>query len=83
LVWTAGKGNLTIANLLIDAGADVNLADNDGITPLMEAARSGSEAMVQLLLEKGAVKNAKDSHGHTAADIAEKKHRDNILTHLR
>ncbi|MES9848346.1 MAG: ankyrin repeat domain-containing protein, partial [Candidatus Thiodiazotropha sp.] len=51
----------------------VNLADTDGITPLMEAARKGSEPMVKLLLKHGANKMNKDNEGHTALDIAKKK----------
>ncbi|MCG8097488.1 MAG: ankyrin repeat domain-containing protein, partial [Candidatus Thiodiazotropha taylori] len=59
--------------LLLEAGADVNLADSDGVTPLMEAARTGSGEIVTLLLQHNADKTNKDNEGHTAADIAVKK----------
>ena len=39
---------------LIDAGADVNAADEDGDTALMNAAWNGHVETVKLLLEAGA-----------------------------
>ena len=40
--------------LLIEAGADVNRKDRDGMTPLMHAAASGSLERTELLLSAGA-----------------------------
>ncbi|KAJ9654638.1 hypothetical protein H2201_008961, partial [Coniosporium apollinis] len=48
----------------------VDQRDSRGRTALHEAARSGNEAMVQLLLEKGADSNAKDKGGTTALHLA-------------
>lgn len=45
--------------------ADVNLADKDGRTPLMFAARDGDLPAVQALLSKGANINATDNNGMT------------------
>lgn len=42
------------AKLLINHGADVNLTDKRGYSPLFLAAKEGNERLVQLLLEKGA-----------------------------
>ena len=39
---------------LIEAGADVNKADDDGETPLYMAAWNGHEAVVKALIEAGA-----------------------------
>jgi ankyrin repeat protein len=39
---------------LIDAGADVNLADRNGVTPLHLAQANGYRAMADLLLQSGA-----------------------------
>ena len=47
--------------LLIDAGADVNSADSDGITPLIVAAQSGHQQSVQLLIDEGADVNKTDT----------------------
>ena len=42
------------ATSLVDAGADVNLAAVNGITPLMAAAYGGNVDIVGALLDKGA-----------------------------
>ena len=43
-----------LVHLLIDAGADVNAADLDGRTSLLNAVLVGHTACVRLLLERGA-----------------------------
>jgi ankyrin repeat protein len=54
-LWvTACHGLLEISRLLIEAGANVNLANRKGITPLKEAAQIGAITLVQLLIENGA-----------------------------
>jgi len=42
---------------------DINLTDTNGWTPLCWAAKNGHEAMVWLLLEKGAAFDEKDNNG--------------------
>jgi uncharacterized protein len=64
LGWTAlleavilGDGGPThteILRLLVEAGASVNLADRDGVTPLQHARRRGFGAMVRILEARGA-----------------------------
>ncbi len=56
--------------MLIQAGADVNLADSKGLTPLMEASRGGMADVVRALIEAKADVNAKDKDGKTALDVA-------------
>ncbi|MBV9612805.1 MAG: ankyrin repeat domain-containing protein, partial [Acidobacteriaceae bacterium] len=51
-------GQLSAAQQLIAAGADVNARDAAGNTPLIEAARSGNIAIARLLLTRGAEVNA-------------------------
>ncbi len=58
--------NFEIAKILIDNGADVNAIDNEGWTPLMRAALSGSSAIVNLLLDKNAKASAINSIGESA-----------------
>jgi uncharacterized protein len=64
LGWTAlleaiilGKGELAhqqIVQLLVEHGADVHLADKDGITPLQHARRRGFTAIASMLAKAGA-----------------------------
>jgi ankyrin repeat protein len=64
LGWTAlleaiilGHGDdahVEVVRRLVAAGADVNLADHDGVTPLAHARRAGYDAIVGLLLAAGA-----------------------------
>jgi ankyrin repeat protein len=59
-----------LVELLIDAGADPNSADGDGLTPLMLAAARGQRDLVQVLLKRGADIDAKASYGITAWQVA-------------
>lgn len=54
LISAAKNGNAEIAKLLIEAGADVNLANNDGNTPLKYAEENGHTEIVELLKAHGA-----------------------------
>ena len=38
-----------IVRLLVEAGANVNIADRDGVTPLAHAKKSGYSGMVRTL----------------------------------
>lgn len=46
--------------MLIEKGADMNLRDKDGNTPLIVAVKKEHETTVQALVEKGANINAAD-----------------------
>ena len=56
---------LKIANVLLDAGADVDALDEDLSTPLHWASSGGFQEMMQLLFERGANIYAHDRHGET------------------
>jgi hypothetical protein len=43
------RAHTEVVRLLVDAGADVNLADGQGVTPLAHAERSGYEEMATIL----------------------------------
>jgi ankyrin repeat protein len=62
-----------VARVLLDAGAEVNVADGNGMTPLMRAAGSGRVGVVRVLLERGADAGAKLGDGRCAADFAQSK----------
>ena len=64
------KGHAAVVRLLVEKGADVDKARNDGRTPFYMACQEGHLDVVQLLLEKGAdMDKAKDS-GATPLYIA-------------
>ncbi len=65
LIEAARTGKLDEVKRLIEAGAAVNASNNDGETPLHEAAYRGHEAVARLLLEKGAAVNAATKDGVT------------------
>jgi ankyrin repeat protein len=51
---------LAVIKLLVDRGADVNAADDYGITPLMAAANLGEVSIIQFLVDRGADLGAYD-----------------------
>lgn len=68
---TANPANeLSCVRMLIDAGADVNARNEDGITPLMNAAWFGCRESVKELLRLGADASLRDSKGRSALDLA-------------
>lgn len=56
--------------LLVESGADIEMRDDAGSTPLHLAAECGSVALVETLLEQGAECNARDDMGRTPTERA-------------
>jgi serine/threonine-protein phosphatase 6 regulatory ankyrin repeat subunit B len=56
---------------LLKKGADINIKNYIGQTPLMIASVKGYENLVDLLLKGGAYKNSKNFRGRTALDLTE------------
>ncbi|KAL4162962.1 hypothetical protein KRP22_015239 [Phytophthora ramorum] len=61
----AKMGYIATVNELVQNGTDINARDNDGLTPLIWAARCGLD-VVRCLVEQGADKEAKANNGDTA-----------------
>lgn len=57
--------NIEIANLLIEAKADVNIKEIDGQTPLHFACRLGRKDIIDMLIKAKANLNSKDTRGMT------------------
>lgn len=72
LFAAADRGNIALAQLLIDFGADVNNFSNYEGTALMAAAAKGNLEMVRFLLNAGANPALINRSGETAADVATK-----------
>ena len=71
LLLSATESGLTsIVNILLDAGADKEVKDEYGRTPLDVAAWEGHTDIVKLLLDAGADKEVKDRDGRTPLHFA-------------
>ncbi|XP_073740780.1 fibronectin type 3 and ankyrin repeat domains protein 1 isoform X1 [Callorhinus ursinus] len=79
---SAVSGNQSAASVLIEAGADVNMRDKDGKTPLMVAVLNNHEALVQLLLDKGADASVKNEFGKGVLEMARVFDRQNVVSLL-
>jgi ankyrin repeat protein len=59
------KTDPTIINTLLNAGANVNIQDNEGETALSVAIEEKKNCIVMLLIKRGADVNSRDKHGYT------------------
>ncbi|CAH8650718.1 unnamed protein product [Schistosoma haematobium] len=66
----AHYGNVTVARVLIERGADVNFQAKNNITPLHVAAKWGRGGMVQLLLNSNALVDCRTRDGLTPLHCA-------------
>lgn len=71
--------NFEIASLLIENGADVNVADNENWTPLMRASLAGADDIVELLLSKSADASVLNSVNESAITHAANSDCDHCL----
>jgi uncharacterized protein len=65
LHWAAHRNDLGAVQRLLSEGADPNLANRFGLTPLHEAAIVGNAQMLSLLLDAGGDANAVFGEGET------------------
>ncbi|CAE7614788.1 mask [Symbiodinium sp. CCMP2592] len=72
LMRAAAVNQTGVAQLLLEAGAQLDFCDSRGHTPLMDAAGAWlcRAAMVQLLLDAGAQRDLRNSQGRTALMLA-------------
>jgi ankyrin repeat protein len=65
LEFAARQGCFDCVPVLLQAGADINAVDPDGITPLLSAMINGHYDVANILIEKGANPNIADRTGRT------------------
>jgi ankyrin repeat protein len=77
LHWAVSRRLPTIVIMLLGAGANPNVPDNDGYTPLHDVAEMGdcqpARAMAAALLAAGADPSRPEKSGRTPSDLAESK----------
>ena len=66
LHWVVHRDDLEMAKLLIEAGANVNVSNDYGVTPFLLACTNGNPDMVHGLLRAGADPNATRETGESA-----------------
>jgi uncharacterized protein len=79
LHWAASLGLAEMARLLIDNGADVNVRNEEGYTPLHWAAGEGQKELVVILIIHGADVNAHNKRGWTPLRWAEAQSQKEIV----
>lgn len=77
--FAADYGQREVIDYLIGKGADMNLPDKHGITPLLAAIYEGHTDCVKLLLSKGANKDGKAPSGDSYKDAAESQEIKDLL----
>ena len=76
LHYAAASHHAAAVSLLLICGADINLADNRGMTPLMHGAGNGADHCCHVLVERGFWLSpridlaVKSKEGRSAADLA-------------
>jgi ankyrin repeat protein len=60
------EGNSEIVNILLQNGANPNIQDNEGWSPLMRASIAGSPQIIDMLLSKGAKANLLNQQNESA-----------------
>src|SRR5215510_8290940 len=69
LHYAGAKGRIEVAEILLNAGVDINIRDGQGSTALHHAAGDGKLAMVQFLVAHGADVNIANKTGETPLQL--------------
>jgi ankyrin repeat protein len=71
LVWASERGHTKVAEILIEAGSDIDIQNRNGFTPLMRAVEAGQTEMVEYLIEKGSDLTIEDYTGRDIQILAD------------
>ncbi|CDI86087.1 acyl-CoA-binding protein, putative [Eimeria praecox] len=71
--FAADRGHADIARMLLAQGADVNLQDDCGETPLHVAIAAEQEELISMLVEAGTDTSLKNSEGKSCAELLEEE----------
>jgi ankyrin repeat protein len=82
LHYAACGPDVEVMRLLLDKGAAIDARSPNGDTPLMMAARYGSEASVDLLIARGANLKLRNGQGAGPADLARMDGRETLAARL-
>lgn len=82
LHYAASGPDPRVISLLLERGAQIDALSPNGTTPLMMAARYGSEASAELLLQHGANRTLRNQRNLSAADFARQAGRDALAVRL-
>ena len=66
LFWAVYYEEADMVSLLLDAGADANVQNRYGLTPLIQSSITGNGEIISMLLDAGADANARTLQGDTA-----------------
>ncbi|KAG8305762.1 Fibronectin type 3 and ankyrin repeat domains protein 1 [Homalodisca vitripennis] len=78
--YAVDTSQLAIVELAVTSGANLNIADSCGWTPLFRGVVLGSDkAVLELLVEAGADVNRRDIHGQIGLLLAVLSHRPSVL----
>ena len=71
MIFTAiDGGKVGFVEILIEGGADLNICDKKGTTPLILSSSLGKTEITQLLIDNGADESLVDKNGKKAIDRA-------------
>ncbi|UZU00120.1 ankyrin repeat domain-containing protein [Chryseobacterium fluminis] len=83
LAGLAVRYNRDLVIYLLSKGADPNIADATGSTPLFWAVKSGNQELTELLLKYKAAKSVKDAKGVTPFEYAMQTNNKDIINLLK
>jgi uncharacterized protein len=82
LHWSVYRDDLETANMLIRAGATVDVANREGVTPLAMASLYGNAAMIDALLKGGADVRQRGPNGESVLMLAARNGNPQVIKRL-